>query len=78
MMMVCPLVRAISSARIRASESMAPPAGTDTTIRIVRAACAHTEGAKAAAAIRSTATIAVAAMPNRLARFDQRSWMRSA
>src|SRR6266581_4795720 len=39
---VCPLVRTISSARMRTSASMAPPVGTVTTTRIVRDACAHT------------------------------------
>src|SRR5215467_5503147 len=67
MIIVCPLVRPISSARMRTSESMAPPAGTETTIRIVRAACAHTERVEVAPANRSAAPIAVAA-PDRLAK----------
>src|SRR5262245_17790822 len=53
--MVWPL-RAISSARMRTSASMAPPAGTDTTTRIVRTVCAHVE-AETATASRTTATI---------------------
>src|SRR5262249_48097791 len=39
--MVCPLVRAISSARMRTSASIAPPGGTVTTTPIMRDACAH-------------------------------------
>src|SRR5262245_39084357 len=68
MIIVCPRVRAISSARMRTSESMAPPAGTDTTIRIVRAACAHAEGVEAATAITSTATVVAIVALNRLVR----------
>ena len=68
MMIVCPLVRPISSAKMRTRESMAPPAGTDTTMRIVRANCPHKEGVEAALTIRSTATTAAAVTLDRLAR----------